>query len=270
MARIEHITSPSNPKIKAINALFLRKYRKETGLFVAEGLRSILEGLDCGAVPEQLIYAEDADMHEGLQRAIDATSARGGLCLKVGHAVLEKLSRKENPQMVMGVFKQKFGRLDDINPATAKCYVALEEVRDPGNLGTIIRTVDSVGADGVILIGQCCDPFSVESIRATMGSVFSTPIIPCSREHFLDLTVAWPGAVIATALNDRTVDFREADYKQPLILVMGNEQAGITPAIQNAVHQTVKLPMNGRADSLNLAIATGIMLYAAMEPWKKA
>jgi len=268
MARIEHITSPSNPKIKAINSLFLRKYRKETGLFVAEGLRSVIEGLECGTVPEQLIFSDEADIGDELQRAIDETSARGGLCLKVGSAVLEKLSRKENPQMVMGVFKQKFGKLSDIKPANSKCWVALEEVRDPGNLGTIIRTIDGVGASGVILIGQCCDPFSVESIRATMGSVFSIPIIPCKREEFLDLTVTWPGSIIATALNDRTVDFREADYKKPMILVMGNEQAGITETLQNAVHQTVKLPMNGRADSLNLAIATGIMLYAAMEPWK--
>jgi TrmH family RNA methyltransferase len=268
MARIEHITSPSNPKVKLITSLFIRKFRKETGLFVAEGLRSVIEGLDCGVVPEQLVFSEDADIGPELQRAIDETSARGGLCLKVGEAVLEKLSRKENPQMVMGVFKQKFGRLADIKPANSKCWVALEEVRDPGNLGTIIRTVDGVGADGVILIGQCCDPFSVESIRATMGSVFSIPVIPCSREEFLDLTVTWPGSIIATALNDRTVDFREADYKKPMILVMGNEQAGITETIQSAVHQTVKLPMNGRADSLNLAIATGIMLYAAMEPWK--
>lgn len=268
MARIEHITSPSNPKIKAITSLFIRKYRKETGLFVAEGLRSVIEGLECGVVPEQLIYSEDAELHEGLQRAIDATSARGGLCLKVGAAVLEKLSRKENPQMVMGVFKQKFASLSDIDTTNSKCWVALEEVRDPGNLGTIIRTIDGVGASGVILIGQCCDPFSVESVRATMGSVFSIPIVQCSKQEFLDLTVTWPGSVIATALNDRTVDFREADYKKPMILVMGNEQAGITGDIQNAVHQTVKLPMNGRADSLNLAIATGIMLYASMEPWK--
>ncbi len=153
MARIEHIISPSNPKIKPINALFLRKYRKETGLFVAEGLRSVLEGLDCGTVPEQLIFSDEAELHDGLQRAIDETSARGGLCLKVGSAVLEKLSRKENPQMVMGVFKQKFGKLAAINANKSKCWVALEEVRDPGNLGTIIRTVDGVGADGVILIG---------------------------------------------------------------------------------------------------------------------
>lgn len=268
MARIEHITSPSNPKIKAINSLFLRKFRKESGLFVAEGLRSVLEGLECGVVPEQLIYSEDAEMHDGLQRAIDATSARGGLCLKVGEAVLEKLSRKENPQMVMGIFKQKFSTLNDIDPSSSQLWVALEEVRDPGNLGTIMRTIDGVGATGVILIGQCCDPFSVESVRATMGSIFSVPVVPCTLNEFLDLTVTWPGSVIATALNEKTVDFREADYKKPMILVMGNEQAGITEKLQNAVHQTVKLPMNGRADSLNLAIATGIMLYASMEPWK--
>jgi len=268
MARIEHITSPSNPKIKAINSLFIRKFRKETGLFVAEGLRSIIEGLDCGTVPQQLVFSEDADITPELQWAIDSTSSTGGLCLKVGQAVLEKLSRKENPQTVLGVFKQKWGAIQDIRPPSSRCWVALEEVRDPGNLGTIIRTVDGVGADGVILIGSCCDPFSVESIRATMGSIFSVPITPCTKDQFLNLIPIWPGAVIATALNDRTVDFREVHYKHPLILVMGNEQAGISAEIQNAVHQTVKLPMNGRADSLNLAIATGIMLYAALERWE--
>ena len=101
-----------------------------------------------------------------------------------------------------------------------------------------------------------------------MGSIFSVPIVACRQETFIGLTAMWPGSVIATALNDRTVDFRAAEYRQPLIITMGNEQAGISEALQNAVHQTVKLPMNGRADSLNLAIATGIMLYAAMEPWK--
>jgi TrmH family RNA methyltransferase len=268
MARIEHITSPSNPKVKAIASLFIRKFRKESGLFMVEGLRSVIEGLECGRAPEQLIFSDEADIGPELQRAIEETSARGGLCLKVGEAVLEKLSRKENPQTVMAVFKQKWGRLEQIDPPRSRCWVALEEVRDPGNLGTIIRTVDGVGADGVILIGQCCDPYSVEATRATMGSLFCVPIIPCRREEFLDLTVTWPGAVIATALNDRTIDFRAADYKKPLILVMGNEQAGISETLQNAVHQSVKLPMNGRADSLNLAIATGIMLYAALEPWE--
>lgn len=268
MARIEHITSPSNPKIKAINSLFIRKFRKDSGLFVAEGLRSIIEGLDCGTVPQQLVFSEDADITPELQRAIDSTSSTGGLCLKVGQAVLEKLSRKENPQTVLGVFKQKWGAIQDIRLPSSRCWVALEEVRDPGNLGTIIRTVDGVGADGVILIGSCCDPFSVESIRATMGSIFSVPIIPCTKDQFLNLIPTWPGAVIATALNNRTVDFRDAHYTPPLILVMGNEQAGISAEIQNAVHQTVKLPMNGRADSLNLAIATGIMLYAALERWE--
>lgn len=268
MARIEHITSPSNPKIKAINALFIRKFRKETGLFVAEGLRSVLEALECGTAPEQLVFSGEHEIKPELQRAIDATSRNGGLCLSVSHAVLEKLSRKENPQMVMGVFKQRFKTLEDVNPEKSHCWVALEEVRDPGNLGTIIRTIDGVGANGVILIGQCCDPYSVESIRATMGSAFSVPIVPCSKGEFLDLIGRWPGGVVATALNERTVDFREASYQKPLILVMGNEQAGITPEIQEAVHQTVKLPMNGRADSLNLSIATGIMLYAALEAWK--
>lgn len=265
---IEHLTSPNNPKIKAIKALHMRKTRKETGLFLAEGLRSVLEGLEVGRTPKQLVFSDKDNKGGGLQRAIDETLKHGGQCFAVSEPVLEKLARKDNPQMVLGVFEQVFHALPALDAGKTKCLVALEEVRDPGNLGTIIRTVDGVGADGVILIGQCCDPYSLESVRATMGSIFSIPLYQTSLDGFVGLAKDWPGSVVATALNDKTVDFREADYNQPLILVMGNEQAGITQTIQDAVHQTVKLPMNGRADSLNLAIATGIMLYAALEKWK--
>ena len=151
-----------------------------------------------------------------------------------------------------------------MRPETSVCWVALEQVRDPGNLGTIIRTADAAGCGGVILIGDCVDPFSVEAVRATMGSVFAVAICKATPAEFLSWRAKWPGSVIGTRL-DATSDHRSADVKRPSLVLMGNEQAGLTDDLAAACDVNVKIPMRGRADSLNLAIATGIMVYALTE-----
>ena len=260
---IKHVTSPANEDIKAIRALERRKERRETGLFIAEGLRHVIEGIECGWELPTLVYSEKIARRNDTDRVRRACLGGNGLCLEVNDAVLEKLSHKDNPQQVIGVFKQKVTALEAL--ASKKCIVALEQVRDPGNLGTIIRTIDSVGADGVILIDQCCDPFSLEAVRASMGSLFAVPVAQCTQAQFLDFIKGWQGQVIGTHLSDRTVDYREPSYQKPVLLVMGNEQAGLNPALYTDLPTLVKLPMNGRADSLNLAIATGVMLYKALE-----
>ena len=131
-------------------------------------------------------------------------------------------------------------------------------------MGTIIRTIDGVGATGVILVGNCCDPYSVEAVRATMGSIFCIPIVTTSRDDFVTWAKTWPGLIIGTTLQD-SVDYRTIEYNPPLLLLMGNEQAGLSDDLRKACHKIVRLPMNGRADSLNLSVATGIMLYAMLE-----
>ena len=144
----------------------------------------------------------------------------------------------------------------------AKAFVALETVRDPGNLGTIIRTADAAGCGGVILVGDCCDPYSVEAVRATMGSVFAVPIVKATTAEFLAWRERWPGSVVGTLLTAE-VDHRSAAYVSPTLIVMGTEQSGLTPEIVATCDANVKIPMKGRADSLNLSVATGIMIYAA-------
>lgn len=267
---IRVITSVSNPLIKDIRALFDRKGRKETGLFLVEGLRHVLEGIKHGWVLKTLVMHERAEKKPELERARQACFEVRGTCLEVSDAVLEKLSRKDNPQQVLGVFVQRHMKPSAIvsDMAGKRCIVALEQVRDPGNLGTILRTVDGVGANGVILIDQCCDPYSVECTRATMGSLFSVPIAFATQAEFLGIMQAWQGSVVGTHLGDRTVDYRTINYPQPLLLLMGNEQAGLSATLADACPTLVKLPMHGSADSLNLAVATGIMLYAALEEIK--
>ncbi len=260
---IKPITSLTNQTIKDIRALHMRKAREATGLFLAEGLKIIIDALDQGFAPRILAFGKTADPHPLLDRAIRETLKAKGEVLEVSHEILEKISRKDNPQMVVAVFAQTIKTLSDIDPQTNPVWVALEQVRDPGNLGTIIRTADAAGIGGVILIGDCVDPFSVETVRATMGSIFALPILKCTREEFLADRPRWTGSVVGTLLT-ATHNHRTAPYTRPTLIVMGTEQSGLTPDVAAACDLNVKIPMRGRADSLNLSVATGIMIYAAM------
>jgi RNA methyltransferase, TrmH family len=255
------ITSLTNDSIKAIRALEMRKVRKETGLFVAEGASLLITARDRGFAPETLVYQAGTN-ESGIVRGLVVWALKEGAeVLEVSEAVLSKLASKDNPQTVLGVFKQRFTTPPDPKRVEKSAtWLALEDVRDPGNLGTIIRTCDAVGIAGVILIGQCCDPYSIEAIRATMGSIFSVPIAKMEREAFLLLATQWPGDVVATHL-EATEDFRTVAYRGPELVVMGSEGPGLSDAVATACKRRVKIPMSGQLDSLNLAIATALTLY---------
>ena len=256
------ITSLANPTVKAARALHMKKAREETGRFLAEGLKIVTEAVELGRSPRILLFAADAAAHPLLRRAVAATEGAGGEALEVSRDILAKIARRDNPQTVLAVFDQAFTALAELDPRAAPCWVALEAVRDPGNLGTIVRTADAAGCGAVILVGDCCDPYSVEAVRATMGSIFATPIARAGTAEFLAWRARWPGSVVGTLLSAAT-DFRAATYAKPSLILMGNEQAGLTPELAAACDVAVKIPMRGRADSLNLAVATGIMIYAA-------
>ena len=258
------ITSLTNDTVKAVRALHMRKEREATGRFLAEGLKFIGEALDQGRAPKLLLVGDEARPHPLLERAKAETRAAGGEVVVVTHPILEKISRRDNPQTVLGVFEPVLTPLSALVPEAAPCWVALEQVRDRGNLGTIIRTADAAGCGGVILIGDCVDPWSVEAVRATMGSVFAVAIARASAAEFLACRKSWPGSVIGTRL-DASVGYREAGIQRPALVLMGNEQAGLTDELAAACDVNVKIPMRGRADSLNLAIATGIMVYAVTD-----
>ena len=256
------ISSLANDTVKAVRALHMRKAREESGRFLAEGLKIVLEAVELGFAPKVVMHTREMAGSPLLARAAAAARAAGGEVVEVTREVLEKVSKRENPQTVVAVFEQRFARLEDLRPEAAPVWVALEAVRDPGNLGTIIRTADAAGCGGVILVGECVDPFSVEAVRATMGSVFAVPIARADRAAFLDWRARWPGSVVGTLLSAET-DHRAAAYRAPSLVLMGNEQQGLTPELAAACDVNVKIPMRGRADSLNLSVATGIMIYAA-------
>jgi TrmH family RNA methyltransferase len=260
------ITSLQNERIKAIRALEMRKERKETGLFVAEGTSLLVTARDNGFVPQTLVYRAGSATSGIAQGLVAWALAAGVECLEVSEAVLGKLASRENPQSMLGVFTQRWAELPPAARVSREAvWVALEEVRDPGNLGTIIRTADAVGAAGVILIGASCDPYSHECVRATMGSVFSVPLARMQRDAFLRWAGGWQGDIVGTHL-DAEDDFRKVKYRSPALLVMGSEGPGLSEALTAACTRLVKIPMAGRLDSLNLAVATALVLYQIRSP----
>jgi TrmH family RNA methyltransferase len=261
--RVLNITSLANPLVKEIRGLALPKNRKASGLFVAEGLKLVADALDAGWTVRHIIHSAKLADETMVGRVAATARARGGDIVAVNQAILEKISRRDNPQTVLGVFEQKLTPFAALGAGSGTVWVALEDVRDPGNLGTIIRTVDAVGGAGVMLVGDTVDPFSIEAVRATMGSIFHVPIVRASRADFIAVAGRWSGAVVGTHLSG-TIDYRDVDYRRPVLLVMGGEQAGLTAEAAAACGVLAKIPMAGKADSLNLAIATGVMLFEAL------
>jgi TrmH family RNA methyltransferase len=252
-----HITSASNPHIKTLKSLHSKKGRSETGLFLAEGARLALEAAELGVWPEALAFAAPALDRNQVRALIEQAERRGVRTIETSEAVLGQIAKRDNPQTLIGAYRQRLARLEDLQ---GDAIVALEGVRDPGNLGAVVRTADAVGAGGVVLLGESCDPFSVEAVRATMGSVFAMKLARASFGELLRYRKARGAGLIGASLKGTSL---ETDVAVParVIVLMGNEQSGLPEEMERACDLLVKLPMRGRADSLNLAVATAVLLY---------
>jgi TrmH family RNA methyltransferase len=253
------ITSLQNPTVKLVRSLASRKGRKDTQLFAVEGTTMLAAARECGWTP-RILFAEEAAAGSGrVRELVDWALDAGAQCNLVPDNVLSALSTMDNPQKVIGVFAERWLAATSISTRPGDVWVALENIRDPGNLGTIIRTLDAAGAQGIILVGDCCDPYSREAVRATMGSTFRVPIAALDHEAFIQLLKSWPGEAVGTHLSAKD-DFR-IEYRGPVLLVMGSEGDGLSDALARACARLVRIPMSGHVESLNLAIATAITLY---------
>jgi TrmH family RNA methyltransferase len=261
VGQVKEVTSLANPLVKDIKALALKKFRDQQHAFMAEGLKLVIDALDLGWSIKTLVFAKAGRGNPAVEKVAARTVAAGGTVLEVSEKVLSAITRRDNPQMVVGVFAQQLLALKDVHAKPGDVWVALDRVRDPGNLGTVIRTVDAVGAKGVILVGETTDPFSVETVRATMGSIFAVPVVKATPEAFLAWRGSFSGLVAGTHLKG-AVDYRSVDFSRgPTLLLMGNEQQGLPDVLAESCDRLLRIPQAGRADSLNLAVATGIMLF---------
>jgi TrmH family RNA methyltransferase len=263
VGQVKEVTSLANPIIKDIKALTNKKSREESGTFLAEGLKLVIDAIELGWAIRTLVYAKAAKGKPLVEQMAARTVASGGLVLEVSEKVIASITRRDNPQMVVGIFEQRWAPLKGIRPKEGETWVALDRVRDPGNLGTIIRTADAAGASGIILVGETTDPFSLETVRATMGSVFAVPVARATPEEFIAWRKSAGVSVVATHLAG-AVDYRTIDYrKKPVVLLMGNEQSGLPEQLAREADALARIPQQGRADSLNLAVATAVMLFEA-------
>ncbi len=259
------ITAFSNPLVKQARGLRDKKHRRAEGRFLAEGLRILTEARESGMLPEILFFSESG--HPLLDALIAATEAAGGEAVETSPDILHKISGKENSQAVLGVYRSLDTALEAIDRSAAPLWIVAQALRDPGNLGTILRTGDAVGAGGLILIDDCADPFSVEAVRASMGALFTQKIAAARWDDFLAWLRAGPGALVGTSLNAAT-DYQEARYAPPTFLLVGNESQGLPRAYEQACDLIVKIPMLGRADSLNAAVAAAVMAYEVINQWR--
>lgn len=254
------ITGFSNPTIKRLKSLREKKYRKREGHFLAEGLRILTEALDAGKTPKLLVVVEDTELHPLAQKIEQATFDAGGEVIETSEAIIAKLSGKSNPQSIIGIYEDHPTPLTDLDRSDSETWIVAQALRDPGNLGTILRTGDAVGAGGLILIDDCVDPFSVEAVRASMGAIFTQKITQAPWDSFIDWLRAGKGQLVGTSLNT-DMDYQSVKYESPTFLLVGNEAQGLPEDYEGACDTLVKMPMMGKADSLNAAIASAVMAY---------
>ena len=257
------ITAFSNPLIKQVRLLRDKRHRREQRRFLAEGLRILTEAFDAGHIPHHLFFSAASAGHPLVRALVDACEQAGGEAIETGDDILSKLSGKDNPGAVIGVYDELPTDLARIDRMTAPLWLVAERLRDPGNLGTILRTADAVGAGGLILIGDCTDPFSVEAVRASMGALFTVPIVRCEWDAFVPWLRGGEGSLVGLHL-DGAVDYQLPDYRAPTFLLTGNEAQGMLAEMAAECDVLVKIPMLGKADSLNAAVATAVMAYEVL------
>jgi len=254
------ITGFSNPTVKRLRSLREKKHRKREGKFLAEGLRIIVEAFEAGIVPEILVFAKDQELHPLAVKVEQAVEENRGTVIETDTAILAKISGKDNPQSIVAVYADQFTPLDQIDRSANPIWFVVQAMRDPGNLGTMLRTADAVGAGGIILVDDCVDPFSIETVRASMGAIFTQKVAQSSWLDFLNWFRSGSGQLVGTSLNSET-DYQALSYSAPTFLLIGNEARGLPPEYEAECSHLVKIPMLGKADSLNAAMAAAVMAY---------
>ena len=261
------ITAFSNSTVKLLRSLRDKKARRAEGLFLAEGLRILTEARDSGRLPEIVAFSAEGARHPLAAEIIAATEAAGGDAVETTPDILSKMSGKDNPQMLLGAYRQPATSLEAIDRSKSPLWIVAQALRDPGNIGTILRTGDAVGAGGLVLIDDSADPFSVEAVRASMGALFTQDIATARWEEFRPWLRGGQGQLVGTSLR-ATHDYLEAEYREPCFLLIGNEQQGLPADYEAECDLLVKIPMAGRADSLNAAMATAVMAFAIKAGWR--
>lgn len=262
----EFISSPANKLIKEVVSLKQKKYRDSLGLFIAEGVRLVEECAAAGWAVETCIYTEAAAVRDRARCLIERLEKLNCQLVVVPDSLYNKISDTEQPQGIMVVVKKRQTTLESMVAADEKnpLVVVLDGIQDPGNVGTIIRTADAAGCTGVIALKGSADIYAGKTVRASMGSLFHLPVVEgISSIEMIGLLQRCGVRVLATSLQKSEVYYR-AKLSCPVAIVLGNEGQGVSPELLEAADSCVNIPLIGQAESLNVAVAAGIILYEAV------
>jgi TrmH family RNA methyltransferase len=256
------VSSRSNDRVKAIRALREKKQRDTTGTFFAEGYRLLKAGLQTGAAFEQVVLAPERLTREEAQLA-EVLDELGVPILEVTPDLFDVIAFREEAQSIGAMVRQRGEPLEAVSE-TRRCWLALHEVQHPGNLGTLIRTCDAVGGDGVILSGVGADPYHPQTVRGTLGAIFSQRVVKTTQAN-LARWLPDSGCLVVGTSPEGEKDYREVDYaSKPVVIISGNERVGISKAQAALCDVIVQIPMAGYIDSLNLSVATALVLYEVL------
>jgi len=252
------ITSLSNPLVKQARALRQRKARSESGLFLVEGIHHVGEAIQAKWDVDSILYASDL-LTSAFAKDLLQEASRFSLRLQaVSAPVMESLADKDNPQGILAIVHQRQTQFDGLK--NIQRAVALVTPQDPGNVGTILRTLDAVGADALFLLDGGVEPYHPTAVRASMGTLFWIPIVQSTFDNFLEWSRPNHFQLIGTSAH-ADMDYHTLFPESSWVLVLGNEQKGLAESQIAACDVMVSLPMRGRVSSLNLAVAAGVLLY---------
>ncbi len=256
------ITSTSNPRIVAARKLAQRKHRQAQGLFLVEGLQLLHMALDGGAAAQEAFYCPEQFAGSEAAALLEWFRQAGAALLRVAPHVMASLSDREEPQGIVATFHLTETPLAALKLTGRELVVMLDRLQDPGNLGTLIRTADAVAAAAVILIEPCVDPFDPKTVRGSMGSLFNLPVISTRDVPALFAWLHQRGLRAVGADPHLGVTWGEGLWRGGVALVLGNEARGLSPDVAAQINAWVRLPIAGRAESLNVAVAGGVLMYA--------
>lgn len=262
MSTAELITSIQNPLVKRVRSLADRKHRRREGAFVVQGVQPVWRAVEAGWAIETLIVVPER-LPESAERMVAEQRARGGRVVEFGAELAARLTDRDRPPGLFAVVRSRTSTLAELPVDADAVFVALHDVGNPGNLGTVVRTADAAGASGVILIGDTADPFAPSAVKASMGSLFAVPVAEVGDAATF---LAWArrGGVEVLAASGYAVPTHwSVPYRAPLAVLLGSEGEGLPADIMSRADRRVRIPMVGTAESLNLAVAAGLMLYEA-------
>jgi TrmH family RNA methyltransferase len=237
-----------------------RAYRDGRAAFFVEGVRNVIEAIESGSHLDALVYSDRLLTVPAARSLVRAQRRRGTFCRTVSPEEFRQISQTERASGVAAIVGQRWSKLHKVSPRAGLCWVALAEVRSPGNLGSLIRTAEAVGAAGFILMGPSIDPFEPAVVRASMGSLFRQQFVR-SNAASLRNWVRRHGCHVVGATPDGSTEFQQFHYPGPTVLLLGEERMGLTIEQRQLAERLVCIPMVGRANSLNVAVAGSLLLY---------